>query len=201
MRQTLPQKSGTNTPIETATNPEQAAPVIELESGEIVEKPLGLLGLLAVPVLRAVCVSQWMLGFVAAAFNSVFVLMAYTEIEDGGMSMNVRLASSSLMKDFRSDHRLVNSTQPRKIATALSIMGFVSILLKASLPIFLRRFDALNVFRFTLQTWPVTFALMPLLNILARHAANNPSGQSQAILWLTISFVLFMSRLGSLAFS
>lgn len=80
-------------------------------------------------------------------------------------------------------------------------MGLVSIGLKAILPIFLRRYDALNVFRFTLQTWPFTFALMPVLNVLARHAAKQPSARAEAILWVAISFVLFMSRIGCLAFS
>lgn len=80
-------------------------------------------------------------------------------------------------------------------------MGLVSIGLKASLPIFLRRFDALTVFRFTLQTWPVTFALMPVLNVLARFAVQHPGPQAEALLWVAISFVLFMSRLGCMAFS
>lgn len=80
-------------------------------------------------------------------------------------------------------------------------MGLVSIGLKAALPIFLRRYDALNAFRFTLQTWPITFALMPILNVLARYAPQHPSAQTEAILWVAISFVLFMSRIGCLAFS
>ena len=74
-------------------------------------------------------------------------------------------------------------------------MGAVSIGLKASLPIFLRRYDALTVFRFSLLTWPVTIGLIPLLNVIARHDAR------QVFLWVAITFVLFMSRLGSLAFS
>ena len=88
-----------------------------------------------------------------------------------------------------------------KIATALSIMGLVSIGLKASLPIFLQRYDALTVFRFTLLTWPATFALIPLLNAIARSGGANGSAAQKAFLWVAISFVLFMSRLGCLAFS
>lgn len=80
-------------------------------------------------------------------------------------------------------------------------MGLVSIGLKASLPIFLRRFDALAVFRVTLLTWPITFALMPLLNIIARRAAAEHSASAEAFLWVAICFVLFMSRLGCMAFS
>ncbi len=79
-------------------------------------------------------------------------------------------------------------------------MGLVSIGLKASLPIFLRRYDALTVFRFTLQTWPVTFGLMPLLHVLARNAEHG-GPRADALLWAALSFVLFMSRIGCLAFS
>ncbi len=80
-------------------------------------------------------------------------------------------------------------------------MGLVSMGLKAVLPVFLRRYDALQVFRFTLQTWPVTFALMPLLNVIARYVGEERTPQGAAFLWLAISIVLFMSRLGCLAFS
>lgn len=79
-------------------------------------------------------------------------------------------------------------------------MGLVSIGLKAALPVFLRRHDALAVFRFTLLTWPFTFGLMPPLNALARRAQTGGAAD-EALLWVSISFVLFMSRLGCLAFS
>lgn len=81
-------------------------------------------------------------------------------------------------------------------------MGLVSIGLKAALPIFLRRYDALNVFRFTLLTWPFTFVIMPFLNILARaEGAEDRSARAEAVLWVAVGFMLFMSRLGTLAFS
>lgn len=87
-----------------------------------------------------------------------------------------------------------------RIAYALSIMGFVSIGLKASLPIFLRRYDTLSVFRFTLQAWPVTFALMPFLNIIARGAGPERSAAAESLLWVAIGIVLFMSRINTLGF-
>ncbi|EKM55775.1 uncharacterized protein PHACADRAFT_96118 [Phanerochaete carnosa HHB-10118-sp] len=176
LRETHPRKSP------KSPSPEPIL-TVEPEPGEapiplaLAEKPPSLRSLLALPVIRALCASQWMLGFVAACFNTVFVLMAYTPIEDGGLSMN-----------------------PKKIASALSIMGLVSIGLKGALPVFLRRHDALAVFRFTLLTWPLTFALMPPLNALARRAQGGGAAD-EALLWVAISFVLFMSRLGCLAFS
>lgn len=130
------------------------------------------------PVMRAICASQWMLGFVAACWGHAFVLLAYTDLADGGLSMN-----------------------PHEIAAALSIMGLVSMGLKASLPLFLRRFDALTVFRFTLLTWPFTFAFMPILHLFARHAAATHTAETKVLLWIAIGIDLFLSRLGSLAFS
>lgn len=59
------------------------------------EKPPSFRSLIALPVIRALCASQWMLGFIAACFNIVFVLVAYTPIEDGGLGMNVRFFTSS----------------------------------------------------------------------------------------------------------
>lgn len=55
-------------------------------------KPPSLHSLLALPAIRAVCVSQFMLGFIAACFNAAFVLMGYTAIKDGGMGLSVRPA-------------------------------------------------------------------------------------------------------------
>ena len=73
-------------------------------------------------------------------------------------------------------------------------MGFVSIGLKASLPIALRRYDTLVVYRFTAKVWPLTFALMPILNVIARNVSG------EALLWVSISVVLLMSRINTLGF-
>ena len=79
-------------------------------------------------------------------------------------------------------------------------MGFVSIGLKASLPIFLKRYDTLSVYRFTVGMNPVTFALLPVLNIIARATGPDRSTVAEASLWVAISIVLFMSRINTLAF-
>ncbi|KAI0085415.1 major facilitator superfamily domain-containing protein [Irpex rosettiformis] len=141
------------------------------------EAPPSIPSLLSLPEIRAICVSQWVIGFLAGSFNSVFVLLAYTPIEQGGLGM-----------------------PPLRIAFALSIMGFVSIGLKASLPIFLRRYDTLSVYRFTVGMNPVTFALLPVLNIIAQATGPDRSAAGEALLWVAISIVLFMSRINTLAF-
>ncbi|KAI0688763.1 MFS general substrate transporter [Cytidiella melzeri] len=159
---------------ETFPQPETILP----STSEDDEKPPTVKSLLALPVIRALCASQLALGFLASAFNNLFVLMAFSPIEHGGLSM-----------------------EPIRIASALSIMGFVSIGLKASLPIFLRRSDALTAFRVTAQVWPLTFALMPVLNVIARLIGPERSPAVEALFWIAISIVLFLSRISALAFS
>ena len=43
------------------------------------------------PVIRAICALSASLGFVGSAFNSGFVLLAYTPLYSGGLSLSVRL--------------------------------------------------------------------------------------------------------------
>jgi hypothetical protein len=83
---------------------------------------------------------------------------------------------------------------------ALSIMGLVSIPLKLSLPFILTRTSTLAVFRVTLRSWPITFASLPLLGLLARVLGPDRTGTQEALLWVAISTVLFLSRVGSMSF-
>ena len=60
------------------------------------EPPPSIRSLLALPEIRAICASQWMIGFLAGSFNSVFVLLAYTPIEQGGLGMPVSLSDPTI---------------------------------------------------------------------------------------------------------
>ena len=53
-------------------------------------KPLDVKELLSIPVLRAVFASSSALGFAGSCFNNVFVLMAYTPLNQGGLALSVR---------------------------------------------------------------------------------------------------------------
>jgi hypothetical protein len=79
-------------------------------------------------------------------------------------------------------------------------MGFVSIFLKLSLPLVLARRTTLSVFRFALRSFVATFAALPLLNLLARTFGPLRTPAQDALLWLAIAGVLFLSRLGCLGF-
>lgn len=85
-------------------------------------------------------------------------------------------------------------------------MGAVSIVLKLGMPALLRRFGTLAVFDFCMYAWIAAFASMPLASWVAKAAAAFDADgprlrDAGAGEWLSIGFVLFLSRLGCLAFS
>ncbi|KAI0332370.1 MFS general substrate transporter [Cubamyces sp. BRFM 1775] len=149
-------------------------------------KPLSVRELLSIPVLRAVFTASGALGFAGASFNDTFVLMAYTPIHQGGLAFS-----------------------PAQIGRALAVMGAVSIPLKLCMPTLLRRFGTLAVFDFSMLAWIVTFAFMPLASLVARHATTSTIARAVEDTtrdtsvgeWTMVGFVLFLSRLGCLAFS
>lgn len=142
----------------------------------ISEKPLSVTKLLSMPVIRMICASSGVLAFVAGCFNTVMVLQAYSPVNQGGLALS-----------------------PSEIGRALSIMGTVSIFLKLAMPYLLRRFGVLAVFKFCMRSWPITFATMSLLSIIAKRVEAAAEGKVGE--WIAVSFVLFLSRIGCMAFS
>ena len=59
------------------------------------EQPLSVQELLSIPALRAVFASSGALGFLGSSFNNVFVLMAYSPLDQGGLALSVRPAAAS----------------------------------------------------------------------------------------------------------
>jgi len=55
--------------------------------------PLSARQLLAIPFLQSLIISAFALAFIATAFDTVFVLFAYTPIEVGGLGFSVRTGS------------------------------------------------------------------------------------------------------------
>ena len=86
-------------------------------------------------------------------------------------------------------------------------MGAASIVLKLGMPALLRRYGTLGMFDFCMLVWPVTFVAMPLASWAARTSAflvppvDGDVREGSVAEWTTIAFVLFLSRLGCLAFS
>ena len=73
-------------------------------------------------------------------------------------------------------------------------MGTLSIFLKLAMPFFLRRLGTLTVFRWCMRSWAATFAAMAFLPAVAQSGGV-------AAEWTAVSGVLFLSRIGCMAFS
>ncbi|TBU61708.1 MFS general substrate transporter [Dichomitus squalens] len=190
LKETLPTKSPNTATVQASRTDEELEPLVVeptadiiIEVEEIDFEPLGVRQLLSIPVLLAVFTSSAALGFAGSCFNNVFVLMAYSPINQGGLALS-----------------------PSQIGRALSGMGAVSILLKLCMPALLRRFGTLNMFDFCMYSWVVAFASLPLASWVAQASAAAVDGLQQfrdasTGEWISVGFVLFLSRLGCLAFS
>ncbi|EMD37323.1 hypothetical protein CERSUDRAFT_50458 [Gelatoporia subvermispora B] len=154
---------------------EEPGTIGDITDEDIPYDPLSIKQLLSIPAVLAVCFASGALGFAGACFNNGFVLLAYTPISQNGLELSVS-----------------------QIGQALSAMGAVSIVLKSCMPVLLRRFGTPAVFSFCMQIWPITFASMSILSVLAKQATT---AEGRAFEWLGIGTVLFLSRLGCLAFS
>ncbi|CDO75650.1 hypothetical protein BN946_scf184941.g3 [Trametes cinnabarina] len=193
LEETLPSKRKSKTTYipdddEALAAATSAATIIEVPPNVADLEPLTIRQLLSIPVLRAVFASSSALGFAGSCFNNTFVLMAYTPIRQGGLAFS-----------------------PAQIGRALSGMGAVSILLKLCMPKLLRRFGTLNMFDFCMVAWVATFASMPFASFVAKQAATagahlfgggeQLAREASAYEWTIVAIVLFLSRLGCLAFS
>ncbi|KAF7295325.1 MFS domain-containing protein [Mycena indigotica] len=148
---------------------------------EIVQStPYGVRNLLANPKMRAVTASSFMLAFVGAAFDVVFVLFCYTPIQQGGLSFSVD-----------------------KIGLALALSGCILVVFQLIfMPMLLRRIKAANLYNYCIRMWPLTFLLMPSLNLILRRGYNpeidDPA--TNILLWLSMTFLLVCSRIAALAY-
>jgi len=178
--------------------------------------------LFSYPIIQIVALASFVIGSIASAFSTVFVLFAYTGVDKGGLGMD-----------------------PRRIGNALSFMGFVSIFIKLSLPWFLKptpssgtavsdplegqnaasthgriilKDKPSRLFTFGMRAWPVTFFGFVVLRWVATWL-DYPGSQSpgslspstfwsapeegglNVIMWIAISSVLFASRVGCIGFT
>ncbi|KAF8905972.1 major facilitator superfamily domain-containing protein [Gymnopilus junonius] len=147
--------------------------------------PISVFYLLRNPVIRSLCISGTALCFTATAFDAVFVLYCYTPIQLGGL-------------DFSAS----------QIGYALAIAGIASVLLQIIfLPTLLTHIRHARLYNLCMMFWPLTYLTLPVLNLIARggmvmggqHGELQPS-TSYAI-WLGITQVMVMSRIGCLAYS
>ncbi|KAF9791178.1 MFS general substrate transporter [Thelephora terrestris] len=143
--------------------------------------PLAPLQLFAIPSLRWLIISGFALAFVSSAFDTVFVLFAYTPIDVGGLSFDAS-----------------------QIGYALSIAGFAYCFAQLVIaPILLQRFNCAKMYHVCMAFWFLPYAILPFLNFILRHGRDESGEvlpQARAMVWSGIVVAMFVSRVASLAF-
>ncbi|KAH7909720.1 major facilitator superfamily domain-containing protein [Hygrophoropsis aurantiaca] len=155
----------------------------DVPSSPPLEKPLSVGDLLSKPIISALASSGFALSFIATSFDVVFVLFCYSPIQAGGLAFSASQIGYSL-------------------ATAGAIAAAIQLFIMSYL---LRTFDCAKMYNFCMSLWPYTFALLPILNFIARRGLDETTGNlnttAVALLWLGIAIVLGISKIGALAYS
>ncbi|KAG9225985.1 hypothetical protein CCMSSC00406_0009082 [Pleurotus cornucopiae] len=139
--------------------------------------------LLRNPIIQCLCISGCAMNFVTTAFDVVFVLFCYTPVESGGLSFS-----------------------ESQIGYTLSISGALAASLQLFvMPTLLRKYDHAKMYTSFMGIWPLAFAVLPMLNDIARASADGDEGiaspQGEIVLWVGIVLCLCIARAGYLAHS
>ncbi|KAG8897002.1 hypothetical protein FRB99_008519, partial [Tulasnella sp. 403] len=125
----------------------------------------------------------FMVSFMWIANDTIFVLWAYTPASLGGFQRN-----------------------PSEIGGALASAGFLGILLASfGFSELHKRFHTLPIFVFTMSMYPVVFATIPILGMIARSSLKSPNGSEDpstlGCLWAGVAFVLTAAKIASMSFT
>ncbi|KAI0341863.1 MFS general substrate transporter [Trametopsis cervina] len=191
LEETLPSKRRkTHDSLRSPTSP--VFDSISEKSGQAI----GVKQLLAIPVIRALCLSGLALSFINTAFDVIFVLYCYSPIPTGGLAFTAA-----------------------EIGLALATSGAISASLQLFfMPYLLRRFNHAKMYNNCMGIWPYTYAFLPALNVIARWGAvvgevpGTEEGSmittivgvtpgTKGLLWCGIGVLLGMARVACLGFS
>lgn len=158
--------------------------------------------LLANPIIYALSTSGFALSFLASGFEVLYVLVCYTDIQNGGLGLSV----SYIFFTPRRSASLMYSIQTEQIGYSMSIAGVIALAFQLLLlPYIFRTFDHAKAYTGCMCLFPCMFVLLPLLNPIARSGYDASTGlldaSTTAILWTGISIVLGMSRFAYIAFA
>ncbi|KAK2467032.1 hypothetical protein APHAL10511_001290 [Amanita phalloides] len=147
------------------------------------DRILSMRELLAIPIIRTLCISGFALCFSATAFDVVFALFCYTPIRSGGLGLDTSQIGYSL-------------------AAAGVISSFIQIVF---LPSLLNIFNNAKLYSFCMALWPFAFAVLPFLNSIAVIGMDPSTGTINpyafAPLWVGIAVALSIARFSCIAFS
>ncbi|KLO16145.1 MFS general substrate transporter [Schizopora paradoxa] len=102
------------------------------------------------PSIKPVFRNYFLLSISAASFDVVFILLAYSPLSLGGLARS-----------------------PDEIGYALAFSGLVgSFVTLLVFPFLQKRFNSVKLYRVLMLLWPVLFAILPFLSVLARWSAT-----------------------------
>ncbi|KAF8636621.1 hypothetical protein AX17_003431 [Amanita inopinata Kibby_2008] len=178
--ETLPGKRQPSVEISYGTLSKNLEPPVTASESTRV---LTIYELFSIPIIRDLSISGCALCFIATAYDVVFVLFCYTPILSGGLGFSAAQIGYSL-------------------AVAGSISAGIQLFF---LPSLLRTFNNAKLYHFCISLWPMSFAILPLLNVVAKNGVDLGSGfvpaTTDAIIWVGIALTLGISRIGCLAYS
>ncbi|KAJ7456874.1 major facilitator superfamily domain-containing protein [Mycena latifolia] len=154
-------------------------PAIEASNPRI----LSIRELLSIPSVRTLASSSFAMSFLATGHTVVFVLFCYTPIENGGLALTV--------------------TEIGYILAMSSAVFFIFQVLL--MPHLLRTFDTARLYIFGMGAWPISFAILPFLNVIARLGLDpetaRPNSGGKIVLWTGIAVAQIFARVAFLSFA
>ncbi|KAJ7270916.1 major facilitator superfamily domain-containing protein [Mycena rebaudengoi] len=143
---------------------------------------MGMFRLLSIHPIRILATSSAALAFLDVGFQVVFIFFCYTPIKTGGLGFSAT-----------------------EIGYTLSMSsGMFAALQILVMPTLLRIYENAKMYKFCMGVWPVTFMLVPFLNIIARtgidEGRERMDPRSTVMLWIGIAVVVCSSRVACLAY-
>jgi len=148
------------------------------------EPPPSTSELLKIPTIRNLAISGFFLCFQSSSYDVVFALFAFTPVDLGGLEF-----------------------EPIRIGYALTVAGIIGTILSVTvMPWVLKRWSPATIYQIVMSCWPVSFAILPALNYLARinltaSIEEEVRQRNISLIWIGIMMSLAASKIGCCAYS
>ncbi|KAG9034984.1 hypothetical protein FRB95_012274 [Tulasnella sp. JGI-2019a] len=136
--------------------------------------------LLSIPQVQLAIIVGFFLSFICTAWETVFILFAYTPISFGGLQRT-----------------------PAQIGTLLSATGLLGIFVSLfGFPMLARRIGTRSLYRVCMSLWVAVFVFFPMTGVVAQWTLVGEEGGSALLgpIWIGVALILGTGRLASMAF-
>ncbi|KZS87809.1 MFS general substrate transporter [Sistotremastrum niveocremeum HHB9708] len=156
------------------------------ENEKLPQKQVSIKYILASPIIKSVFKNYFLLSALGTSTDVVFILMAYTPVRLGGLSRT-----------------------PEEIGYALAFSGMAGGIIQVLIfPVLQRKYKNIPLYRALMSLWPLIFALLPFINIIARMTLpaealldDDLRFPASPLVWMSIGVVLSVFRMASMSYS